>query len=218
MRPALGEDGKLAPPPLPVSCPRLARFLVRKRQGPRRPLGTSGLPDFTPVPCDPKPAARSDHRSSVSTAKPAIRRQERATKPRASRARRTRSRSSSAGAGDRTATNRRPAGQTPTVSGGFCEVPSVRHVEQVLRSFAHHGRRAEPGHGTLGGRGVGLGEGRDGTAVGNLVATYLHLHALGTPEWAPALVRAAAERAALSTQRSAAASGGTRCSAVGCLR
>ncbi len=70
----------------------------------------------------------------------------------------------------------------------------------------------------LGGRGVGLGEGRDGAAVGNLVATYLHLHALGTPEWAPALVRAAAESAALSTHRRAAASGGTWCSAGGCLR
>jgi cobyrinic acid a,c-diamide synthase len=37
-------------------------------------------------------------------------------------------------------------------------------------------------------RGTGLGEGRDGIAVGNVWASYLHIHALGTPSWAPALV------------------------------
>ncbi len=41
------------------------------------------------------------------------------------------------------------------------------------------------------GRGTGLGDGRDGMRVGNVVATYTHLHALGVPEWAPGLVRAA---------------------------
>jgi cobyrinic acid a,c-diamide synthase len=40
-------------------------------------------------------------------------------------------------------------------------------------------------------RGVGLGRGRDGVAVGNVVATYSHLHALGTPGWAAGLVQAA---------------------------
>jgi cobyrinic acid a,c-diamide synthase len=37
-------------------------------------------------------------------------------------------------------------------------------------------------------RGTGLGEGRDGIVVGSVWASYLHLHALGTPDWAPALV------------------------------
>ncbi|MHC4512588.1 MAG: cobyrinate a,c-diamide synthase [Planctomycetota bacterium] len=41
-------------------------------------------------------------------------------------------------------------------------------------------------------RGVGIGAGRDGIRVANLVATYTHLHALGVPEWAEALVDAAA--------------------------
>ena len=41
-------------------------------------------------------------------------------------------------------------------------------------------------------RGVGTGAGRDGVRVANVVATYTHLHALGTPQWAPGLVRAAA--------------------------
>jgi cobyrinic acid a,c-diamide synthase len=41
-------------------------------------------------------------------------------------------------------------------------------------------------------RGVGVGRGRDGIRVGNIIASYMHIHALGTPEWAPGLMRAAA--------------------------
>lgn len=37
-------------------------------------------------------------------------------------------------------------------------------------------------------RGTGVGEGRDGIVTGRVWASYLHLHALGTPAWAPALV------------------------------
>jgi cobyrinic acid a,c-diamide synthase len=44
-------------------------------------------------------------------------------------------------------------------------------------------------------RGAGLGGGRDGLVVGNVVATYLHLHALGTPGWAGGVVRAARRHA-----------------------
>lgn len=40
-------------------------------------------------------------------------------------------------------------------------------------------------------RGGGIADGRDGFCRGNVLATYTHLHALGTPGWAPALVRAA---------------------------
>jgi len=40
-------------------------------------------------------------------------------------------------------------------------------------------------------RGVGIGDGRDGIQVGNAVASYTHLHALATPEWADGLVAAA---------------------------
>jgi cobyrinic acid a,c-diamide synthase len=43
-------------------------------------------------------------------------------------------------------------------------------------------------------RGTGLGDGRDGIAVGDVWASYLHIHALGTPGWAPALVRRAGAR------------------------
>jgi cobyrinic acid a,c-diamide synthase len=39
-------------------------------------------------------------------------------------------------------------------------------------------------------RGVGVGGGRDGIQVGNVVASYTHVHALGTPEWAPGIVAA----------------------------
>lgn len=40
-------------------------------------------------------------------------------------------------------------------------------------------------------RGTGTGRGRDGLQRGNTLASYLHLHALGTPQWAPGLVGAA---------------------------
>ncbi|MFH1530631.1 MAG: cobyrinate a,c-diamide synthase [Pseudomonadota bacterium] len=45
-------------------------------------------------------------------------------------------------------------------------------------------------------RGVGVGGGRDGIRVGGVVASYTHLHALGTPGWAPGMVRAARGEAA----------------------
>ena len=41
-------------------------------------------------------------------------------------------------------------------------------------------------------RGVGVGQGRDGIRHGGVLASYTHLHALGAPDWAPCLVRAAA--------------------------
>ena len=41
-------------------------------------------------------------------------------------------------------------------------------------------------------RGQGFGMERDGLLVGNVMAAYTHVHALGTPEWAPALVQTAA--------------------------
>lgn len=42
-------------------------------------------------------------------------------------------------------------------------------------------------------RGNGLANGRDGFCRANVLATYSHIHALGTPEWAPALVARARE-------------------------
>jgi len=40
-------------------------------------------------------------------------------------------------------------------------------------------------------RGVGCGSGRDGVVIGNLWASYTHLHELATPEWAAGLLHAA---------------------------
>lgn len=40
-------------------------------------------------------------------------------------------------------------------------------------------------------RGNGIHQGRDGLCRNNVLATYTHIHALGTPQWAPALVRQA---------------------------
>jgi cobyrinic acid a,c-diamide synthase len=42
-------------------------------------------------------------------------------------------------------------------------------------------------------RGAGIGGSRDGLVYKNVLATYTHLHALGAPFWAPALVRLARE-------------------------
>jgi len=42
-------------------------------------------------------------------------------------------------------------------------------------------------------RGKGIHEGRDGLVFKNVLATYTHIHALGTPDWAKALVARAAE-------------------------
>jgi cobyrinic acid a,c-diamide synthase len=40
-------------------------------------------------------------------------------------------------------------------------------------------------------RGVGFSEGKDGLVYKNVLAMYTHVHALGTPEWAPGVVAAA---------------------------
>jgi len=40
-------------------------------------------------------------------------------------------------------------------------------------------------------RGTGCGQNRDGLVLGNVWASYTHIHALGTPEWAQGLLTAA---------------------------
>jgi cobyrinic acid a,c-diamide synthase len=40
-------------------------------------------------------------------------------------------------------------------------------------------------------RGVGIEKDRDGIVYKNVLATYTHVHAVGTPEWAEALIRRA---------------------------
>jgi cobyrinic acid a,c-diamide synthase len=71
----------------------------------------------------------------------------------------------------------------------------------VLAGHEFHYSRLRPGAERLDtvvalDRGVGVGLGRDGVHSRNVVATYTHLHALGVPDWAPALVRAARGAAA----------------------
>ncbi|MEW5733969.1 MAG: cobyrinate a,c-diamide synthase [Thermodesulfobacteriota bacterium] len=45
-------------------------------------------------------------------------------------------------------------------------------------------------------RGKGVESGRDGLVLGNTLATYTHIHATGTPQWAQALVSASRSRKA----------------------
>jgi cobyrinic acid a,c-diamide synthase len=40
-------------------------------------------------------------------------------------------------------------------------------------------------------RGTGMAGQREGLILKNVLATYTHLHAMGSPQWAPALVRRA---------------------------
>ena len=40
-------------------------------------------------------------------------------------------------------------------------------------------------------RGMGCGGGRDGVVVGNVWASYTHLHSLATPEWGAGMINAA---------------------------
>ena len=42
-------------------------------------------------------------------------------------------------------------------------------------------------------RGAGIGGQREGLLYQNVLATYTHIHALGCPQWAAALVRRARE-------------------------
>ncbi len=50
-------------------------------------------------------------------------------------------------------------------------------------------------------RGAGMINGRDGIIYRNVLATYTHIHALGVPEWAPAMVREARKHAARREKR-----------------
>ena len=52
-------------------------------------------------------------------------------------------------------------------------------------------------------RGAGIIDGRDGACYRNVLATYTHLHALGTPAWARALVRNAESYREQNSRRAA---------------
>jgi cobyrinic acid a,c-diamide synthase len=104
----------------------------------------------------------------------------------------------------------RPQGHGYAAASVDRENPFFPIGTRLLGHEFHHSRTVgPPGADTVLAmeRGAGLGQGRDGLAVGNVVATYLHLHALGTPGWAGGLVQAARRRASLVPQR---ASGGMR--------
>jgi cobyrinic acid a,c-diamide synthase len=51
-------------------------------------------------------------------------------------------------------------------------------------------------------KGSGCGGGRDGLMHRNVIGSYTHLHALGVPQWAPALIRLAARERARRERRS----------------
>ena len=67
--------------------------------------------------------------------------------------------------------------------------------DTILRGHEyHHSRLVNLDTSTLAyslARGRGIGDGGDGIVYRNVLAVYTHLHALGTPQWAPALVQQA---------------------------
>ena len=69
----------------------------------------------------------------------------------------------------------------------------------ILKGHEFHYSRIQPAPGPQESlvfkvnRGAGLGGQREGLVYQNVLATYTHLHALGSPLWAPALVRRARE-------------------------
>ena len=104
----------------------------------------------------------------------------------------------------------RPQGHGYTkamVDGGNPFFPVGRRI--VGHEF-HHSRLVVgwSGESVLGmERGEGVGRRRDGIAVARVVATYAHLHALATPEWARGVVEAARGRGASARGREASAGG-----------
>ena len=58
-------------------------------------------------------------------------------------------------------------------------------------------------------RGHGVDGRRDGIVYKNLFASYTHLHALGTPEWAESFVSLASRRRALGTRPKHVKGGGS---------
>lgn len=80
-------------------------------------------------------------------------------------------------------------------------------VGQTLKGHEFHYSSAQAGPNELAAtvfcveRGSGLQDGRDGLCRHNVLATYTHIHALGTPQWAPALVARAREWKQASARR-----------------
>jgi cobyrinic acid a,c-diamide synthase len=82
-------------------------------------------------------------------------------------------------------------------------------IGRELRGHEFHYSAIASGHGASStvaavSRGVGIGGGRDGIVVGRVWASYLHLHASATPDWAAGFLSAATSYAAEVTQPAAA--------------
>jgi cobyrinic acid a,c-diamide synthase len=90
--------------------------------------------------------------------------------------------------------DKRPQGHGYTVVSVVAQNPYYK-VGMEIRGHEFHYSRVSKWTGSHTGlvfrvkRGVGISQDRDGILYKNVLATYTHIHAIGTPEWAPALVR-----------------------------
>ncbi|MGD8366648.1 MAG: cobyrinate a,c-diamide synthase [Desulfobacterales bacterium] len=97
--------------------------------------------------------------------------------------------------------SRRPQGHGYTVFRVETENPFFAVGEQLRGHEFHYSkvvecRAADEAMAFAMERGKGLVNGRDGIVHRNVLATYSHIHAAGTPQWAPALIRQARNFAA----------------------
>lgn len=93
---------------------------------------------------------------------------------------------------------RKPKGHGYTVLEVETDNPFFPRGSRLKGHEFHYSRiQPEPGADTVMAfrvvRGAGIGGQRDGLLYKNVLATYTHLHALGAPHWAPALVARAGE-------------------------
>jgi cobyrinic acid a,c-diamide synthase len=92
--------------------------------------------------------------------------------------------------------SKRPQGHGYTVLKVEQENPYFP-VGTVIKGHEFHYSRVSDWHGRVEDlvfsmeRGTGFAKQRDGVRYKNVLALYTHIHALGTPEWAPAMVRCA---------------------------
>ncbi len=92
--------------------------------------------------------------------------------------------------------SKRPKGHGYTISRVIRENPYFKQGGEIRGHEFHYssvlswtGREAK--FAFLMDRGTGIAEGKDGLLYKNVFATYVHIHALGSPEWALSLVREA---------------------------
>jgi cobyrinic acid a,c-diamide synthase len=107
--------------------------------------------------------------------------------------------------------HKKPRGHGYTVLEVVGENPFYPVGQRIRGHEFHYTFLTSPQHGELSfafkvHRGIGFGSGHDGIRLRNVLATYTHVHALGTPGWAPALEQKAVQFKSQSSDESSSGS------------